>query len=211
MIQSLNKLIPQQRRTLAPEKLEEYTEHFKKVLIKYGYTRDVTNAAQFDRLASYMAEYCAGRKGEASRPAKGLFLYGKPGAGKTHAMRIFSGVFEIEFIQVWQLTKAFTADGARAFWDTIDNLHGKDCIIDDIANESAVRRFGNTFPIIDLLAARNAENNALTFFTSNADGKTVSGLYGDFIYSRICGMCEPLKFDGVDHRRLKPQTTEENK
>ena len=203
MIQSLDKLKVTPRMTLPPEKLAKYTEHFKGTMAKYGYNRDEYNAAQFDRLAAYFAEYCGAKKGECTRPAKGLFLYGKPGAGKTHAMRIFSGLFEVEFVQVWQLTKVFTADGPRAFWDWCDSLRGKDCIIDDIASESACKAFGNAFPIIDLLAMRNADSNALTFFTSNADGQKVSSLYGDFIYSRICGMCEPLKFDGYDHRRVK--------
>lgn len=211
MIFNLEHFKPRERREAPPEKLADYAAHFAGVLRKYGYLRTEGNEAQFDAVAAYFARWYAGSSGEADYPQFGLFLYGPPGTGKTRALQIFSGLFRVEFLSLWNLSAVYACDGARALWETLRPLEAHPLILDDICNEQSVKSYGNGFPVREILDQRENSlryHGAQTFFTTNACGPEVEDKYGIAGYSRIVGMCEKIKFGGPDMRRNPPTTVQ---
>lgn len=204
MIFDLGKLSKKERKELAGETRKHYADHYKTILEKYGFMRDESNARSFDAIADYFARWYAGEKGICDLPEKGLFLYGKKGTGKTTIMNIFSGLFEIDIIPVEELTVSFTIGREKAFWDVANDYRNSSLIVDDVCNEQTVKAYGNAIPIPEFFKAREYSwryDGIYTFYTSNATSRDeITKLYGDTITSRILGMCEFIKIEGIDHR-----------
>ncbi len=131
-------------------------------------------------------------------------LFGPCGTGKTYAMQIFSGLFEIEFISAAELVRQYAIGGEKQFWEYVEQFKYKSLIIDDIAGEREIKSYGNASPLIDYAAERYMlfrHNRTLTFFTTNAeDRQELKARYGDRIVSRILGMCDPICVTGKDCR-----------
>lgn len=204
MVFDLKKLLPQEHMELESGTRQKYAEHFAGVLNKYGYIRDDDNAEAFDLLADYFGQWHGAENGECSLPPKGLFVFGEKGTGKTTAMKIFSGLFQIEELAIEDLTQAFTCGKEQGFWQLANEYRGQHLIIDDICNEHEAKVFGNTIPLPEFLKKREAMwkyDHIYTFYTSNARNRDeITQLYGDTITSRLLGSCNFIKLNGKDRR-----------
>ncbi len=206
MVFDLEPLIPKERRELPPETRKRYAEHYATVLEKYGYFRDKENAAAFDKIADYFGQWWAAEKEQADYPERGLFIFGAKGAGKSQAMKIFSGLFGIDFIPVWDFAHDYAVGKAEGFWYTADRYRNSHLIVDDLGNEDDIKSFGNQLPMSDFLRKRadyffDNPRKHFTFFTSDATSRDeIINRYGDTVFSRIVGMCDFIEFKGHDRR-----------
>lgn len=210
MIFNLEKLKPIERLELDAEQRKKYAEHYCSVFEKYGYHKEPENAAAIDDLADYFGRWYGGTKCEADMPERSLFIFGERGTGKTTIMNIFSGLFGIEIVPVWEFTKAFSIGKHEAFWKFADNFQFQHLIIDDLGNEDNTKSYGNEVPLPDFIRVREKlwyDKGIYTFFTSNAKKRDdIAAKYGSSVCSRILGMCDFIHFKGNDHR-LKRKTT----
>ena len=196
----------QNRRELPTERRKELAEHYRGILEKYGYRREVGNADAFDFLADYFGRWWAGKNDESDYPELGFMLAGKNGCGKSAALRIFSALFELEYITATDIAINFQAMKPEAFWGWIESMQGAPLILDDIANEGAARVYGNAIPFATILDRRYsafAYNGKPTFFASNIDDSgALRNLYGDAARSRIFAMVGSnfIRIGGYDHR-----------
>ena len=194
------------RRALPDDRRRELAEHYAGILEKYGYRREVGNADAFDWLADYFGQWWAGKNGDADYPAAGFMLAGKNGVGKSAALRIFSALFEIEYVTATDVAINFQAMKPEAFWQWIESMQGAPLILDDIANEGTARVYGNAIPFATILDRRYSAfeySGHPTFFASNIDDSgALRNLYGDAARSRIFAMVGAnfVKIGGVDHR-----------
>ena len=205
MIFNLKTLLPVERKELDAETLEKYKQHYIKTLTeKFGLNRDDSNAAEFDAVACYIARWQAADEGKCDRPAKGLFLFGTPGAGKTTLMKMFSGLCEVQFITMLELTKDFALGQHQRFWKTVDEFNTVPLIVDDLGGEDCTKSYGNEVPIADFIRQREElwkNKGIVTCYTSNAKSRQdITARYGSSICSRILGMCDFIKFNGADRR-----------
>ena len=196
----------QNRRELPEDRRKELAEHYAGILEKYGYRREAGNADAFDWIADYFGQWWAGKNDEADYPALGFMLAGKNGCGKSAALRIFSALFEIEYITATDVAIAFQSLKPDAFWNWIEAMQGAPLILDDIANEGTARVYGNAIPFATILDRRYSAFEYAghpTFFASNIDDSSqIRNLYGDAARSRIFAMVGAnfVKVGGYDHR-----------
>jgi len=122
------------------------------------------------------------------------------------ALRIFSALFEIEYVTATDVAISFQSMKPEAFWNWIESMQSAPLILDDIANEGAARVYGNSIPFATILDRRYsafAYNNKPTFFASNIDESgAIRSLYGDAARSRIFAMVGKnfIRIGGYDHR-----------
>lgn len=210
MVFDLKSLMPKEKRSLDAEKMQQYSKYYAETLPKFGYMRDADNAESYDFLCRYFAEWYGAKQNECDYPRKGLFLFGEKGTGKTTAMKIFSGLFNIEIVPIEDFTIAFTCGKETAFWEFANSFNGQPVIIDDVCNEREAKAFGNTMPLPEFFKRRESawhDKGIHTFFTSNAkDRNEITKLYGDTITSRFLGSCHFLKFIGPDRRITRRNT-----
>lgn len=207
MIFNLKNLLPVERKELDSDTLDKYQQHYIKTLTeKFGLARDDSNAEPFDAVARYIALWQAADEGKCDRPSKGLFLFGTPGAGKTTLMKMFSGLCEVHFITMLELTKDFALGQHDRFWKTVDQFNSVPLIVDDLGGEDSTKSYGNEVPIADFIRQREAiwkDKGIVTCYTSNAKSRQdITARYGSSICSRILGMCDFVKFTGSDRRIL---------
>jgi DNA replication protein DnaC len=205
VIFNLKTLLPVERKELDKETLDKYFNHYVKIMTeKFGLIRDSTNATAFDAVARHIALWQAADEGKCDRPSKGLFLFGTPGAGKTTLMKMFSGLCEVQFITMLELTKDFALGQHERFWKTVDQYNGVPLIVDDLGGEDSTKSYGNEVPIPDFIRQREAiwkDKGIITCYTSNAAKRDdITERYGSSICSRILGMCDFVKCSGVDRR-----------
>jgi DNA replication protein DnaC len=205
VIFNLDTLKPKERKELDAETMEKYHKHYINVLTsKFGLMRDDTNSTAFDTVARYIALWQASDEGKCDKPAKGLFLFGTPGAGKTTLMKMFSGLCEVQFITMLELTKDFALGQHERFWKTVDQFNGVPLIVDDLGGEDSTKSYGNEVPIPDFIRQREElwkNKGIITCYTSNAAKRDdITARYGSSICSRILGMCDFVKFTGSDRR-----------
>jgi len=185
-------------------------EHYSGVLNKYGYQR--RHGESFDQIARYFARYYAGKINDIklgveenySPPEKGLIIFGMPGVGKTFAMQIFSGVFDIEFLYADDIVREYAKYGEKGFWSWASNYDYKEIVIDDIGAERDLKSYGNESVFVEFLCRRERqyrERGVLTHFTTNAGTRDdLKDKYGVRVMSRILGMCQPVMIKGDDYR-----------
>ena len=204
MVFNLDSLKPKERREMDAELRKKYALHYANTLPKFGYNRDADNAEAFDFLCDYFGQWYGATEGKCDYPHKGLFIFGEKGTGKTTAMQIFSGLFEIEIIPIEDFTIAFTRGKEEGFWQFADRFNGERLIIDDVCNEREAKAYGNSIPLPEFFKRREFlwKNKGIhTFFTSNAKNRDeITKLYGDTITSRFLGSCNFVKMSGSDRR-----------
>ena len=205
MVFNVYAIMPKERVELAAEKQKEYAEHYARILQeKFGYIRKPDNTEAFDKLAAYIGVWYAASKGECDYPERGLFLYGEPGTGKTTAMQLLSGLCEIDYITVGELTKSFAIGSFKAFWTIVDEYANQHLIVDDLGCEDFTKSYGNEVPLADFIREREKlriEKGICTFFTSNAHNRgDIAERYGSSVCSRLLGMCDFIPFKGGDNR-----------
>lgn len=205
MVFDVKKIMPHERRELSKEIQESYVAHYAKIMQeRFNYARTPENAAVFDRIAAYIGVWYAARKGQCDYPERGLFLFGESGTGKTTAMQIFSGLCEVDYITVGELTKRFALGSFKLFWTIADEYANVPLIIDDLGCEDFTKSYGNDIPLADFIREREIawlEKGICTFFTSNAKSRDdVIKRYGESVCSRLLGMCDFIQFKGNDNR-----------
>ncbi len=205
MVFDLHTLMRPPERPVPPDVHKEYTLHYAKVMEeKFNYRRFKENAGAFDAIASFIAHWRAAKENLCSYPARGLFLFGGPGTGKSTAMQLFSGLCGIEIISSGELSKIFGLNSYEGFWKTADEFRNSALIIDDLGCESDAKSFGNTLPMTDFIRSRESlwrSSGICTCFTSNANNREdIIKKYGNSICSRLLGMCEFIHVKGPDHR-----------
>ena len=129
------------------------------------------------------------------------FGVGPAGTGKTFAARIIAAILDIDYFTVFELGTAFSMAGASGFWGLFESCRKMPMVIDDLGNESSVKSYSNVLPVRELLIARYELWQSLqcpTIITSNfASRKEISAAYGEFVTSRVLGMCDFVQFRGI--------------
>lgn len=205
MVFDLRAIMPKERNTLDEQKQKEYADHYAKVMQEqFHYHRTPDNAAAFDQVALHIGLWYAASKGECDHPKYGLFLFGEPGTGKSTALQLLSGLCGIDYIVAADMAKVFVIGGYEAFWEFADRYKFSHLIVDDIGCGDTARSYGNDAPFVEFIREREriwTEKGVCTFFSSNAKSRNdVIERYGVNVCSRLLGMCEFVKFGGVDYR-----------
>jgi len=152
--------------------------------------------------ASIQADLMSWYKGE----GRSLYLYGKPGNGKTHA----SVVALNEFIVRRQLPGKFfvVADLIRKLRMAV-GTHKDDAMVEEIANAPALilddiaveRPTGFVLEAMQcIIDTRYRNEDKLTIVTSNLSLNELQERLDDRIASRLTSMCEVIEFTGDDRR-----------
>ena len=205
MVFNLRKLLPEPPREIPPQILADYTAHYAGVMQnKFGYRRTEFNAAGFDAVARFIAHWRAAGEGRGDYPARGLFLFGSPGTGKTTAVQFISGLCEMDFVSTDELSRAFSLRSGEGFWRLADEYKKRPLVVDDLGCEETSRSFGNTLPMAEFIRDRERqwkEAGICTCFTSNARSREeLSKRYGSSVCSRLLGMCDFIQIKGPDKR-----------
>ena len=213
MVFDVHRIIPKTRRELDQSKRQEYARHYAGVMQeKLCYIRKPDNAMSFDAIADYIGIWHAASKGECDYPARGLFLYGAPGTGKTTALQVLSGLCNIDYIVAADMAKAFAIGRYEAFWEIADRYRFCHLIVDDIGCGDTAKSYGNDAPFAEFIRERErswTEKGICSFFTSNAKSREdVTARYGLNVCSRLLGMCDFLKFSGGDNRPRRAKQTQ---
>lgn len=116
---------------------------------------------------------------------KGIYLYGKPGIGKTTILKVLANTiakqkkYSLAFINVANLvnlTKKSIGENSNKSVKLMDNLKSSDILfLDDIGSE-AVTSWARDDLLLSLLSYRK-DNKKLTFFTSNYSFKQLTSVY----------------------------------
>lgn len=187
-----------------PEELSEVAAKTRSRFEQCGYHGRPENAASDATLVQYVAHYRLAAAGRCDYPRRGLFLHGPAGTGKTFAARIIAAILDIDYFTVFELGTAFSMAGASGFWGLFESCRKQPMVLDDLGNESNVKSYSNVLPVRELLIARHELWQSLqcpTIITSNfASRKEISAAYGEFVTSRLLGMCDFVQFRGTDQR-----------
>jgi DNA replication protein DnaC len=146
---------------------------------------------------------------ERSTFAKGLFIVGTTGVGKTytlHAVRnkliddpnvMTSNVGDVEnWIELlFELRDRISSGGVRPF---VEHLLSKSFVfIDDIGAEKQTEW---SQEMLYLIINKLYESNKPLFITTNLTLDEFTSKYGDRLVSRIAEMCEVYEVEGVNRR-----------
>lgn len=130
--------------------------------------------------------------------ARGLFVTGGAGVGKTHLLRT--------------MHRALRKDGSVWYYckspDDMFALRSIDCdalndtvFIDDIGSEEILKEYGNVVDIIgDFVQRYHYRGKGRFMATSNLNSQQLNERYGGRVLDRIMEMCVVLKLDGKSKR-----------
>lgn len=138
---------------------------------------------------------------------RGLMLYGSVGTGKSYIAACIANVLLDEGYSVLMTNFARIRNEVQGTFNKqeyYDNLNSNDLlIIDDLATESKTEYMQEiVFNVIDLRSRVNLPLIVTTNLTSQ-EIKNPADIGNQRIFSRIVGMCYPIKFEGDDQRRKK--------
>ena len=196
-------------KTCFPKGMEKYgLDYYSMDEIAYFYADMRIHAMSADCIEHLRGEYPCLTESRYPWPEKGLFIFGPSGTGKTTIAEVLAERFGMEFYTSSDLVFRYMANqGDDWYADFYDSVSNKPIVIDDLAAEREVRKYGNESIIIDLIMAREQTHRRFgtpTIFTSNLAGSNeIRDRYGDRVLSRIIGMCNIVMLTGNDRRRGK--------
>lgn len=161
----------------------------------------------FVKVATHAARLQLTMENDLKRPKQGFILFGGVGCGKTTLVRRAFAKSRLPFFSALRILSD-AAEYADSFRADRRMFSGSDLILDDLGAERAdVKRYGTTLDLTDWLSWRYdcyQRRGVLTFITTNAaSGKEIEQRYGARIASRIQEMCEVIRYDHTDRRRLR--------
>lgn len=146
-------------------------------------------------------------------PAKGIYIAGKTGTGKSWALEILSAYTEVDGIKVWLGNKihrlsfeSFRTDTICEIYTETGNIQkfkqrGVICFQDLGTEPLESMHMGNRVPVMQqILEHRGDRNDQLTLISSNEPMMELHQKYGDRVQSRVKGMCNYLILNGKDRR-----------
>lgn len=192
---------------LKPEKPRINIEHaeelfkgvYSRVLEKYGEKMElrmvVKNKNNEDIKGPHkeVVDWLEDNKGQ------GLLLMGKPGNGKS--VIAMSVIPLLIYMTTERVVGSYHVRELKDKWSDI--LSKGIIVIDDAGTESMVNNYGTKRDyFIELMELAEAKNKVV-IITTNCNGEELRTKYDDRTYSRICGMCKTVIFDGEDFRKRK--------
>ena len=140
---------------------------------------------------------------------RGLYVYGKPGTGKTEILQCL-----IELGQKWALSKCpdysrlsetYTMAKADAGYDPVTTNVQFDRVFDEFGRfTGAVKRYGDDLDIneaiIEAREARWKRYGQLTILISNGSKDQIQGLFSSMLFDRIRSFTTDVHFSGDSKR-----------
>ncbi|MCM5664277.1 P-loop NTPase family protein [Galbibacter mesophilus] len=174
---------------------------------------DADNKNFYNLFCKYWARDVSFENDHNGELEKGLFVYGKPGSGKTTSFKIIQNVsVKYGIKKLWaplisaeEVVSKYNLDRYKDY--IIGNYSKGNFIFDDLGSEKEANNtyiFGKEDIFQTILERRyNAfiENNTKTYITSNLSINEIQKRYGERVSDRIIRMCNILQLDG-DSRRL---------
>ncbi len=203
MIHDIQKFLEVEKNDADVIMVSKWVGHYKTFLQKYKF--DDRNQKMFEQVAHYFALRHAKREGFTNLSA-GLLLFGGVGTGKTHAMRLLSSHFGIEFVEAQELAVQYAIGGDKGFSEWVADWKYKELIIDDIGAEREVKHFGNAGIVGEFIGQRYnlwTLEGKLTHMTSNLSEEDFIDRYGERTWSRLHEMCGFVSCVGKDARRTE--------
>lgn len=141
--------------------------------------------------------------------AKGLFVYGNPGTGKSEFMGIFS-----RFTNENELSKAFkttsmsevyvSAKSDKDFDPVSTNVQFDRAFDEFCRHYGSVKRFGDDIDIneaiIEARYSRSQRYGQITHFITNGTPNTIKEQLSPMVFDRIRSMCTSVQFKGESKR-----------
>lgn len=144
---------------------------------------------------------------------RGLFLWGTPGTGKTHATAAFAKDFYAAGWNVARITyemlclrirDTFKAGSKETEFDVISSLVAADkLIVEDVGTTVSAGSQETDFSLRTFLVLldQRLEHCRATFVTSNKSIEDIRASFDDRVASRLMQACEVLHLKGEDRRQ----------
>ena len=135
---------------------------------------------------------------------KGMLIMGKPGMGKTYAIR------SPRMISAYELAMQFQLNGIEAVNAMINNqiqYSNLTVKIDDLGTETEAKNFGTTLDVIPYVIQRIydinqvAEKPIALWMTTNLNMTMLTERYGERVVDRIHEMCDIVVLNDSNLRR----------
>lgn len=134
----------------------------------------------------------------------GLLICGRPGVGKSHALRAFGlSIFDRFGIRPTWMNANRWLDRLRANFDAAEHLAAAAesatvLLVDDLGAEKLTEWAEAK---LERVLTRRFDFRLATFVTTNIAPETFGERFGDRIKSRLSGLCEVVHMTGPDRRR----------
>jgi len=182
----------------------------------YDFTADNTNVPEKE------FEKCQKVLNWDTSSAKGFYLYGRTGNGKSHFLKVKANSLVVkkidgivnrfysekypqwiehtEYLKDLMPNGSFDRERAHRIERYVDEVKNADWLfIDDFgATTKSEWSINETFKLIDARVASKKQ----TFVSSNLDPNEILHHFGERIQSRMFELCTFIKFEGIDRRKL---------
>lgn len=210
----LSRATDERWRGLAPEVLAERMMRGRRWLSERGYEITEDNRKAVDAMLRFAATYRAALRGECDLPRRGVYLYGRPGVGKSAlAEAVGVRLCGFRWATAGELARKYAENPAYALnvldrwrWDDFTEVGETHLVIDDIGNAGQAAHFGRSLDGAEIVRLRHEQlvrHGTLTILTSNFDGKAAEEALAGPQVSRLVEMCECFHVGGEDRRKAR--------